>query len=181
MRDDASELGAQRIEHFLRVLRRTVELGFDRLDDFRMTQSVAVESEAAEHVDEFASERIADDRSLALPFGESKFPAKRGRLAMLEEPGVDVVGKVVDRLLGNALPGFHRDRGGRLFDKVEHPSRLGQRVFVVAKVRRFQRCGGCGCRFGVSHDAINRQPFLHGGKGDLLPSSDENPTIGGIE
>ena len=59
--DDAAELRAQRVEHFLRILRRAVELGFDRLDDFRVTQPVAVEPEAAEHVDELAAERVADE------------------------------------------------------------------------------------------------------------------------
>ena len=141
VRDDATELRAQRIEHFLGVLRRAVELRFDRFDDFRVTQPVAVEPEAAEHVDELTPEGITDQRALALPLSESEFTAEGGRLAVFEKPRIDVLGEIFHRLLGNPLPRLKRDVLGRLLDQIQHPPRFLQGVFVIAQMRGFQMLG----------------------------------------
>ena len=141
VRNDAAELRAEGIEHFLGVLRRAVELRFDRFDDFRMTQSVAVEPEAAEHVDELAPKGITDQRALALPLGEGEFTAEGGRLAVFEKPRIDVLGEIFHRLLGNPLPRLKRDVLGRLLDQIEHPPRFLQGVFVIAQMRGFQMLG----------------------------------------
>ena len=141
VRDDAAELRAERIEHFLGVLRRAVELRFDRFDDFRMTQPVAVEPEAAEHVDELPPEGITDQRALTLPLGEGEFTAEGGRLAVFEKPRIDVLGEIFHRLLGDPLPRLKRDVLGRLLDQIEHPPRFLQGVFVIAQMRGFQMLG----------------------------------------
>lgn len=89
------ELAAQRVEHFLAVLRAAVELRFHRFNDFRVADTGAVEAEAAEHVDVFAPHNVAQNRALAIPVGESEIGGFGNGFTVIEKAAVNVVGKII--------------------------------------------------------------------------------------
>lgn len=85
-----------------------------------MSVAYVVDSEAAQHIDEFCPVDIAEDGAVVIPLYGSVVGAHR--LAVLQKAGVDMVLPVLDRLFNDLLSFTF----SKLFlaDQLQHFSRL---------------------------------------------------------
>ena len=93
-RQNPGQLGAQWIEHLLAVLGRAVQLGLDGLHNLRVTNTVRVETEAAQKIQILPIEGIHQNGSLARPLCNGKICRLGDGFSVIEKPFVDVVPEI---------------------------------------------------------------------------------------
>ena len=101
LEDSQRDVGKQISQHAARGIKQllcrhrgTVQLGFDRVDDFLVTPSQTQEPVATKTIEVGASESVGKGSAAAAPFHRGEVAALGYRFAVLEKSWVIVIGKV---------------------------------------------------------------------------------------
>ena len=129
--DQLCEVSAERVHQLLTVQGIAVQLGLDRLDDFRIAVAGSIDSVPPEAIDEPGAVHISEGLFRVLPLDEGGI---RGHGLAIQQPArIDVLIEVVHRVVDDAFLFFLVEFG--LQDVVQHPTRLVENLFLAATHR----------------------------------------------